>query len=158
MSRFFPLMLLVGSNLFMTYAWYGHLRDMRAKPLFIVILVSWGVALLEYCLQVPANRLGQAWFSLPQLKVAQEIITMLVFALFCVIYMKQKLTLDYLWAGIALVAAAFFMFRNVPAVYARQPVPTQAVPSAQALVRGEAGLETGCAVHPALEQQQQRRD
>jgi uncharacterized protein len=116
MSRFTPLLLLVGSNLFMTYAWYGHLKDMRAKPLLLVILVSWGVALLEYCLQVPANRLGLAWFSLPQLKVAQEIITMLVFAVFCVVYMKQKLTLDYLWAGMALVVAAFFMFRNVPGV------------------------------------------
>lgn len=116
MSRFTPLLLLVGSNLFMTYAWYGHLKDMRAKPLLLVILASWGVALLEYCLQVPANRLGLAWFSLPQLKVAQEIITMLVFAVFCVVYMKQKLTLDYLWAGMALVVAAFFMFRHTPGV------------------------------------------
>lgn len=114
MSRFAPLLLLVGSNLFMTYAWYGHLKDMRAKPLLLVILASWGVALLEYCLQVPANRLGLSWFSLPQLKVAQEIITMLVFAVFCVVYMKQKLTLDYLWAGMALVVAAFFMFRHAP--------------------------------------------
>jgi uncharacterized protein (DUF486 family) len=121
-ARFVPLLLLVGSNLFMTYAWYGHLRDLRAKPLLVVILVSWGVALLEYCLQVPANRLGTAYFSLPQLKVAQEIITMLVFAVFCIVYMKQKLSLDYLWAGLALVVAAFFMFRGAAA-----PAPTPAV-------------------------------
>lgn len=114
MARFTPLLLLVGSNLFMTYAWYGHLKDLRARPLLLVILASWGVALFEYCLQVPANRLGLSWFSLPQLKVAQEIITMLVFAVFCVVYMKQKLTLDYLWAGLALAVAAFFMFRSVP--------------------------------------------
>lgn len=127
MVRFLPLLLLVGSNLFMTYAWYGHLRDMRSRPLLIVILVSWGVALLEYCLQVPANRLGASWFSLPQLKVAQEIITMLVFAAFCVFYMKQKLTLDYLWAGLALVVAAFFMFRGLAA-----PGRDAAQPSTQA--------------------------
>jgi uncharacterized protein len=113
MARFVPLLLLAGSNLFMTYAWYGHLRDMRTRPLLLVILASWGVALLEYCLQVPANRLGASWYSLPQLKVAQEIITMLIFAGFCVIYMKQKLTLDYLWAGLALAVAAFFMFRGL---------------------------------------------
>jgi len=108
-----PVLLLLGSNLFMTYAWYGHLRDLRDKPLLVAILVSWGVALLEYCLQVPANRLGSTVYSLPQLKVIQEVITMVVFAAFCVLYMKQRLSLDFLWAGLCLVAAAYFMFRGV---------------------------------------------
>ncbi len=108
-----PVLLLVGSNLFMTYAWYGHLRDLRERPVLVAIVVSWGVALFEYCLQVPANRLGFAVYSLPQLKVMQEIITMVVFAVFCVVYMREKLTLDFLWAGLCLVAAAFFMFRGV---------------------------------------------
>ncbi|MEZ5338828.1 MAG: DMT family protein [bacterium] len=105
--------MLVFSNLFMTYAWYGHLKDFRSKPLLLVILISWGVALLEYCLQVPANRLGSQYFSLPQLKVIQEVVTMLVFAGFCFFYVKQQLSWDYLWAGLCLVAAAFFMFRGV---------------------------------------------
>ena len=108
-----PVILLVGSNIFMTYAWYGHLRDLRDKPLLIAVLVSWGVALLEYCFQVPANRLGSTVYSLPQLKVMQEVITMCVFAIFCVFYMKQRLTLDFLWAGLCLVASAFFMFRGM---------------------------------------------
>ena len=114
MSRFTPIALLIGSNLFMTYAWYGHLKDMRSKPLLIVIILSWGVAFLEYCLQVPANRIGSQFFTLPQLKILQEIITMAVFAAFCTIYMKQKLTLDYLWAGLCLVGAAYFLFRKLP--------------------------------------------
>ncbi len=107
-----PLLMLVGSNLFMTYAWYGHLRDLRSRPLMIAILVSWCVAFLEYCLQVPANRIGSEVYTLPQLKVIQEIITMVIFACFCVFYMKQKLSLDFLWAGLCLAGAAFFMFRN----------------------------------------------
>ena len=111
-----PLALLVGSNLFMTYAWYGHLRDLRSKPLLIAVLVSWSVAFLEYCLQVPANRIGSEVYSLPQLKVIQEIITMIIFAGFCVFYMRQRLSLDFLWAGLCLVAAAFFMFRNFQAI------------------------------------------
>ena len=113
MSRFIlPLVLLVGSNLFMTYAWYGHLRDLKNSPLMIAILVSWLIALFEYCLQVPANRLGSHVYTLPQLKVIQEIITMIVFAGFCAFYMKQKLSMDFVWAGLCLVGAAFFMFRN----------------------------------------------
>ena len=108
-----PVVLLVGSNLFMTYAWYGHLRDLKDRPLLLAVLFSWGVALLEYCLQVPANRLGSQTYSLPQLKVMQEIITMIVFAGFCAFYMRQRLSLDFLWAGLCLVAAAFFMFRHV---------------------------------------------
>lgn len=112
MARILPIVMLVGSNVFMTYAWYGHLKDLRARPIYIAILASWGIALLEYCLQVPANRLGSETFSLMQLKIIQEVITMVVFAVFCVAYMRQKLSLDYLWAGICLVAAAFFIFRQ----------------------------------------------
>jgi uncharacterized protein (DUF486 family) len=107
--------LLVCSNLFMTYAWYGHLKDLKGKPLLIAILVSWGVAFFEYCLMVPANRIGANFYSLPQLKVIQEVITICVFAAFAVFYMKQKLSLDFLWASLCLVAAAYFMFRNIPA-------------------------------------------
>jgi len=109
------LVLLAGSNVFMTYAWYGHLRDLKGKPLWIAILASWGVALLEYCLQVPANRIGFAAMSLAQLKVAQEIITMVVFAVFATWYMKERLTMDFLYASVCLAAAAFFMFRGVTA-------------------------------------------
>ena len=113
MNRFVPVFLLVGSNLFMTYAWYGHLKDMRARPLLIAIAVSWGVAFFEYCLQVPANRIGYQYYTLGQLKVMQEVITMCVFAVFCVVYMKERITLDFLWAGLCLAGAAYFMFRNV---------------------------------------------
>ena len=113
MFKWLPIVLLVFSNLFMTYAWYGHLKDFRDKPLFLVIMFSWGVALLEYCLQVPANRLGISFLSLPQLKVVQEIIAMAVFAVFAVVYMKQTLKMDFLYAGMCLVGAAYFMFRNV---------------------------------------------
>ncbi|MFA4985779.1 MAG: DMT family protein [Candidatus Brocadiia bacterium] len=107
-----PILLLFGSNIFMTYAWYGHLKDMRGKAVFAAILVSWGVAFFEYCLQVPANRIGYSVYSLGQLKVIQEIITMCVFGGFCVLYMKEPLKLDFLWAGLCLVGAAFFMFRG----------------------------------------------
>lgn len=113
MNRVWPALLLIGSNIFMTYAWYGHLKDMRHKPLLLAILASWSVALMEYCLQVPANRLGHEVYSLPQLKIMQEVITMGVFAVFCVAYMKEKLTLDFLWAGLCLAGAAFFLFRHI---------------------------------------------
>lgn len=113
MLKWLPVVLLIFSNLFMTYAWYGHLKDFRDKPLMAVIALSWGVAFMEYCLQVPANRLGFNFMSLAQLKVLQEVIAMAVFALFAVIYMKQSLRLDFLWAGLCLVGAAYFMFRNV---------------------------------------------
>lgn len=106
------VVLLICSNVFMTYAWYGHLKDMRGKPLLLAIMASWGVAFLEYCLQVPANRIGYHFFSLGQLKVIQEVITMCVFAAFATIYMKQELRWDYLWAGLCLIAAAYFMFRS----------------------------------------------
>ena len=107
--------LLVCSNLFMTYAWYGHLRDFKHRALFTVILLSWGIAFFEYCLQVPANRIGYGHFSLAQLKVLQEIITMCVFASFCTFYMREQLRLDFLWAGLCMVAAAYFMFRGMGA-------------------------------------------
>jgi len=100
------------SNLFMTFAWYGHLKNFNSKPLFFVILFSWGVAFFEYVLQVPANRIGFQHYSLGQLKVIQEVITMVVFAGFAVMYMKQPLKLDFLWAGLCLVGAAYFVFRS----------------------------------------------
>ena len=96
----------------MTFAWYGHLKNFNSKPLFFVILFSWGVAFLEYVLQVPANRIGFQYYSLGQLKVIGEVITMVVFAGFAVMYMKQPLKLDFLWAGLCLVGAPYFMFRN----------------------------------------------
>lgn len=112
MERLSPLALLFFSNIFMTYAWYGHLRDFRAKPLVVVILISWGVAFFEYCLQVPANRIGNGYYSLGQLKVMQEVITMIVFAGFSVFYMREELRTDFLWAGLCLVGAVYFMFRG----------------------------------------------
>ena len=113
MTKTTTMFLLIGSNLFMTYAWYGHLKDLKGRPILLAILVSWGVAFFEYCLQVPANRIGYVFFSLPQLKVMQEIITIGVFAVFSVVYMKQELKMDFLWASLCLVAAAYFMFRQV---------------------------------------------
>lgn len=105
--------LLTISNLFMTYAWYGHLKDFKSKPLMIAILVSWGVALLEYCFQVPANRIGAQYFTLPQLKIIQEVITMAVFAGFAYFYMKANITVNYLYAGICLLGAVYFIMRDV---------------------------------------------
>ncbi len=116
MGRLWTVVLLTASNFFMTYAWYGHLKDFKNKPLLMVILISWGIAFFEYCLQVPANRIGYQHYSLGQLKVMQEVITMCVFALFSVLYMKQELKLDFLWAGLCLVGAAYFMFRGTAAV------------------------------------------
>jgi uncharacterized protein len=113
MAKLMPVAMLGFSNLFMTYAWYGHLKDFRHKPLLMVILLSWGVAFFEYCLQVPANRIGSESFSLVQLKVLQEVITIVVFAAFATLYMKQKLNMDFLYAGLCLIAAAYFMFRNI---------------------------------------------
>ncbi len=112
MGRLSTVALLIASNVFMTYAWYGHLKDFKAKPLAFVILISWGIAFFEYCLQVPANRIGFQHFNLGQLKVMQEIITMCVFALFSFFYMKEDLKLDFLLAGLCLVGAAYFMFRG----------------------------------------------
>lgn len=107
------VLLLIASNCFMTYAWYGHLKDFRERPLWIAVLISWGVAFFEYCLQVPANRLGHGTFRLDQLKVIQEVITMVVFAAFATLYMKERPSWDFLWAGCCLVGAAYFIFRGV---------------------------------------------
>lgn len=107
-----PFILLTLSNIFMTFAWYGHLKNMNGKPLLLIILISWGIAFFEYLLQVPANRIGIRYFNLGQLKVIQEVITMSVFAAFAFFYMRQPLKLDYLWAGLCLVGAAYFMFRE----------------------------------------------
>ncbi len=96
----------------MTFAWYGHLKSFKDHPLWQVIFISWGIAFFEYCLQVPANRLGFQYFTLPQLKILQEVITMIVFAGFSVWVMKVPLKLDYLWASACLVGAVYFIFRS----------------------------------------------
>lgn len=105
--------LLFCSNVFMTFAWYGHLKNLQHKPLILAILASWGIAFFEYLLQVPANRLGYGVFTLGQLKIVQEIITMIVFAGFAFWYMGKPLTLNYLYAALCLCGAAFFIFRDV---------------------------------------------
>ncbi len=104
-------LMLAASNLFMTFAWYGHLKNLQAKPWVIAALVSWGIALFEYLLQVPANRIGFSVMSLGQLKILQEVITLLVFVPFAIFYMDQKLTLNYLYAGLCLVGAVYFIFK-----------------------------------------------
>lgn len=106
------VMLLIVSNVFMTYAWYGHLKALENRPLYVAILVSWGVAFFEYCFQVPANRIGFQYFSLAQLKIIQEVITLVIFVLFASFYMKEKPSLNYLWAGICLLGAVYFIFRD----------------------------------------------
>lgn len=118
-SSFLPLslqtvLLLVASNVFMTMAWYGHLRNMATAPWYVAAFVSWGIALAEYLLQVPANRIGyqQAGFSVAQLKIMQEVITLAVFVPFAVFYMREPLKLDYLWAALCMVGAVYFIFRN----------------------------------------------
>jgi uncharacterized protein len=103
--------LLVCSNIFMTFAWYAHLRNLRARPLIVAILVSWGIALFEYILQVPANRIGNSVLNLSQLKIMQEVITLSVFVPFAILYMKQPIRLDFLWAGLCLMGAVYFIFR-----------------------------------------------
>jgi uncharacterized protein (DUF486 family) len=105
-------LLLVLSNVFMTFAWYAHLRDLRAKPWIVAALVSWGIAFFEYLIQVPANRIGYTVMSLGQLKILQEVITLAVFVPFAVLYMKQPLKLDFLWAGLCLMGAVYFVFRG----------------------------------------------
>ncbi|HEY2337492.1 MAG TPA: DMT family protein [Burkholderiales bacterium] len=104
--------LLVASNLFMTFAWYAHLKNLSAKPWWIAALVSWGIALFEYLLQVPANRIGFTTLTLPQLKIMQEAITLVVFVPFAVLYMNQPVKLDYLWAGVCIMGAVYFIFRG----------------------------------------------
>lgn len=104
--------LLVLSNVFMTFAWYAHLRDLRAKPWLVAALVSWAIALVEYLLQVPANRIGYTTMNLGQLKILQEVITLSVFVPFAYFYMKQPLKLDYLWAALCICGAVYFVFRS----------------------------------------------
>ena len=104
--------LLTLSNVFMTFAWYAHLRDLRDKTWLIAALISWGIAFFEYMIQVPANRIGSQVFSLGQLKILQEIITLTVFVPFAVFFMKEKITWNYLGAGVCLAGAAFFIFRK----------------------------------------------
>lgn len=107
-----PIALLFVSNVFMTYAWYGHLKNIGSSPLYAAIFISWAIAFFEYCFQVPANRLGIQVYTLPQLKIIQEVITLVVFILFSFYYMKVPLKLDYLWASICLLGAVFFIFRS----------------------------------------------
>lgn len=103
--------LLICSNVFMTFAWYAHLRNLSARPWYVAAIVSWGIALFEYLLQVPANRVGYTVLTLPQLKILQEVITLVIFVPFAIFYMGQELKLDYLWAGLCLVGAVYFIFR-----------------------------------------------
>jgi uncharacterized protein (DUF486 family) len=119
LTSFIPLslqtvLLLVASNVFMTFAWYGHLRSLATAPWYVAALVSWGIALAEYLLQVPANRIGyqQAGFSVGQLKIMQEVITLAVFLPFAVFFLNVPLKLDYLWAALCMVGAVYFIFRN----------------------------------------------
>jgi uncharacterized protein (DUF486 family) len=107
--------LLVLSNIFMTFAWYAHLRNLSDRPWYIAAILSWGVALFEYLLQVPANRIGYTALTLGQLKILQEAITLLVFVPFAFFYMKQPLRLDFLWAGLCILGAVYFIFRGHPA-------------------------------------------
>ncbi len=104
--------MLIASNVFMTFAWYAHLRNLADRKWYIAAFVSWGIALFEYLLQVPANRIGYQALTLPQLKILQEVITLGVFVPFAVYYMRQQLRLDFLWAGLCLVGAVYFMFRG----------------------------------------------
>ena len=107
-------LLLIASNVFMTFAWYAHLRNLSGRPWYVAAIASWGIALFEYLLQVPANRIGYTALSLPQLKILQEVITLSVFVPFAVLYMRQQLRWDFLWAGLCLVGAVYFMFRGTP--------------------------------------------
>ncbi|MEA2165982.1 MAG: uncharacterized protein QOK37_4109 [Thermoanaerobaculia bacterium] len=105
------IILLTISNLFMTFAWYAHLRNLSSRPWYIAAAISWGIAFFEYMVQVPANRIGFGRLSLAQLKVIQEVVTLCVFVPFAVLYMKQSINLNFLWAGLCLIGAVFFMFR-----------------------------------------------
>ena len=112
MNHYLITILLLGcSNVFMTFAWYGYLRNLSHRAWIIAALVSWGIALFEYLLQVPANRIGNTVMTVGQLKILQEVITLSVFVPFSLLYLKEKLTLDYLWAGFCLLGAVFFIFR-----------------------------------------------
>lgn len=106
------IFLLICSNVFMTFAWYAHLKELNHKPWIIAALVSWGIALLEYLFQVPANRIGYTVLSVGQLKIMQEVITLTVFVPFSIMYLKEPIKLDYLWAGLCIMGAVYFMFRS----------------------------------------------
>ncbi len=108
------VLLLAASNVFMTFAWYGHLKNLATAPWYVAALISWGIALAEYLLQVPANRIGfqQAGFSVAQLKILQEVITLTVFVPFALLYLREPLKLDYLWAALCMVGAVYFIFRS----------------------------------------------
>ena len=106
------VVLLLASNVFMTFAWYGHLRSLAASPWYVAALVSWGIALFEYLLQVPANRIGHSSWSVAQLKIVQEVISLSVFLPFAMLYLKEPFKLDYLWAALCMVGAVYFMFRS----------------------------------------------
>jgi uncharacterized protein (DUF486 family) len=108
------ILLLTASNVFMTFAWYAHLKHLGQKPRIVAVLVSWGIAFFEYLIQVPANRIGFGQLALPQLKMLQEVITLSVFVPFSILYMNQPVRLDFLWAGLCLCGAVFFMFRGLP--------------------------------------------
>jgi len=106
------IILLTCSNVFMTFAWYAHLKNLATRPWYIAALISWGIALFEYLLQVPANRIGYTTLNLAQLKIIQEVITLAVFVPFVMLYMKQSIKLDYLWAALCMVGAVYFIFRK----------------------------------------------
>jgi hypothetical protein len=108
------ILLLILSNVFMTFAWYAHLKNLSGSPWYVAALVSWGIAFFEYMLQVPANRIGYTAMTLPQLKIVQEVITLAVFVPFVVFYMRQPLKLDYLWAALCMLGAVYFIFREGP--------------------------------------------
>lgn len=106
------IFLLMCSNIFMTFAWYGHLKELNNKPWIIAALISWGIAFFEYLLQVPANRIGHTVLNVGELKIIQEVVTLGIFVPFSCLYLKEPLKLDYLWAGLCLIAAVYFMFRS----------------------------------------------
>ena len=106
------ILLLILSNVFMTFAWYAHLKNLSGSPWYLAALVSWGIAFFEYMLQVPANRIGYTAMTLPQLKIVQEVVTLAVFVPFVVFYMRQPLKLDYLWAALCMLGAVYFIFRK----------------------------------------------
>jgi len=105
-------LLLMASNVFMTFAWYAHLKNLAARPWYLAAMVSWGIAFFEYLLQVPGNRIGYTQLSLPQLKILQEVITLGVFVPFALLYMHKPLKLDYLWAALCILGAVYFVFRS----------------------------------------------
>src|SRR3954465_15233518 len=129
-------LLLIASNVFMTFAWYAHLRNLGDRKWYIAAVLSWLIAFFEYMLQVPANRIGYTQLTLPQLKILQEVITLSVFVPFAALYMKQPLKLDYLWAGLCILAAVYFMFRGddpKPDPITQTPPPAQSsVPASPA--------------------------